>query len=302
MEGSASIRHLIVASGITGTTVLDGFTVTSSTADFLTGEITINGVPFANTGSDGLPGYGTGGGMVIYDCGGKLAFSRLTIRDNVATYGAGVYSYASGSLFRDCTFSGNQGSGALYVTGSGNTVELEGCRIRGNFGFTGSAIYVKNSSLTMKSTTISGNTSKNAGIVYLQNASLEVKNTLITDNKAAGVFFDSNCHMFFTNVTVAGNWSEWFTGGIDGGSSEIQLIKTIVWGNKSDRNEDNISGQSNMSFTNSLVEGKDLGAGNFPGDTDPGFKDPMPATAAPTTAGDYTVTNPALKGIGYQYK
>jgi hypothetical protein len=322
-----STRHLMVASKINRATVLDGFTVADSGIEDVAGEITINGVTFVYTMyySGILPDCRAGGGIVIYECGGGLTFSRLTIRDNFSGYGSGVYSNASGSVFRECTFSGNSASiegAALYIAGSGDTLKLEGCYIRNNSGGNAGGISVmSNGSLTVENTIISGNRNSIHGVIYSNNSSLTVRNTLITGNKVdgfgyqvgnGGIWLDGG-NASFTNVTIVGNWAGSYYGesggGIytaDGSGGTYNLINTIVWGNV-DGTEGtatdniNISAESNMFFTNSLVEGKDLGTGNFPGTTDPGFKDPIPATAAPTTAGDYTVTNSALNGIGYQY-
>jgi hypothetical protein len=316
MEGYGSVRHLIVASKITGATELDGFSVADSDVGrYNPGEIIINGVLFANSGGNIY--FGAGGGIVIYECGGELTFSRLTVRDNFAGYGAGVCSYNSGSVFKGCTFSGNLSSysgGALYITGTGNTLRLEGCRIRDNSSEeAGSAIYMDKGSLTVENTIISGNRNAGSSVIGSTTSSLVVTNTLITGNKSGygGIYLGGGGDATFTNVTIAGNWIRSDSGAIyraNSSNGTYRFINTIVWGNGSASGTANIYGESGISFTNSLVEGwtaGDLGGGdNLDGTTsanNPGFN-AQPATAAPTAAGDYTVTNSALSGIGYQYK
>jgi len=291
--------HVVTAIAVTETAGLDGFVVTAGSA------------------------YDNGGGMFIDNASPTVA--RVTFIGNAAERGGGMYNSASSPILTDVTFESNacgspQASGwggGMYNYGGqpdlngvsfiSNTVSEDGGAMynssssptlvdvlfEGNSANGGGAIYnINDSDPSLTHATFRGNWANNAGAMYSYNGCDPILvNVLISGNYAADSadyaggamsnMYSSNPTLI--NVTMSGNAGESGTGGIANTfSSAPSLVNCILWNRGDDLYTD---GSSSADVTYSLLQGGHPGEGNT--SADPLFVDPVPASAAPTTAGDY---------------
>ncbi len=164
--------------------------------------------------------------------------------------------------FRNCSFLENTAwdyGGAMYNTGSAPSIT--NCTFSGNSVVNhGGAMYSTGSAPTITNCTFSGNTAGNGGAMYNTSSSLPT----------------------ITSCTFSGN-NAGSGGGMSNYTSNATISNTIIYGNSSGIYNYN----STPVITYSLVQGISTGIGNINGNTDPLFVNPQPASAAPTTAGDY---------------
>lgn len=135
--------HVVIASGVDETAVLDGVTVTAGFADGFDDPVCFGG-PNHQEPCDGDGDCGTGHcispdsmGAGIYAVGGRPTLVDCTIADNYAAFqGAGILLKAgSHAVMTGCTFSGNHAAdngGAMYLGDSRPTVT--GCAFLNNSG------------------------------------------------------------------------------------------------------------------------------------------------------------------------
>jgi hypothetical protein len=160
-------------------------------------------------------------------------------------------------------------------------------------------MYNDKSSLTLTNGTISGNISENSantgigyggGIYNTTNSSLTLTNVTISGNYAdiGGGIVNTFSSLTLTNVTISGNYAD-LAGGIGNQESSPIFYNTIIWGNNTGVVN---QGSGTITYNYSLVKGENPGGTNLDGTlatTDPLFVDAKLASAAPTTAGDYSL-------------
>jgi hypothetical protein len=168
--------HVVVLSGSSTTTVLDGFTITGGNAN--TGIQPASPAPY--TAPPLTTTLETGGGIVIQN-GGNPTIANCMILNNVAVFGGGLYaSNASIPTIRACQFSGNQatfGSGLYFQDGSNGKVN--NTLIAGNKGMGG--VYNSYSNPIITNCTFSGNGGYNGGIFNSASQPV-VKNSILWGN------------------------------------------------------------------------------------------------------------------------
>ncbi|RRR65850.1 MAG: hypothetical protein EI684_21935 [Candidatus Viridilinea halotolerans] len=256
---------------------------------------------FSNVTVIGNRANNSGGG--VYNNGGTPSFSNVTISGNQANLGGGVLNNNSNASFTNVTLSGNQGGGVVNqggtssfsnvtisdnqgggVVNQGGTPSFSNVTISGNQASGGGGVYNSSGGTpSFSNVTISGNQANwNGGGVYNWNSSPIFTNVTISGNQATndgGGVYNNGGTPSFSNVTLSGNQAIG-GGGVYNAGGTPSFANSIIWGNNSQ-----VSGSATYSY--SLVEGETLGGTNLPGTTNPRFVNPILATAAPTTIGNY---------------
>ena len=131
------------------------------------------------------------------------------------------------------------------------------------------------------------------------NSSPTLTNVTFSGNQAGstggGMLNINESSPTLTNVTFAGNEATNSGGGVENINSSLTLVNCIVWGNAALADPQiRSAGPSVPHVRHSLVEGGHAGEGNI--DADPLFVDPISADEAPTTDGDYRLSegSPAI--------
>jgi hypothetical protein len=149
-NASDNSYHVVIASGLTAPTTLDGFTVRAGNAD-------------ATESKDQR-----GGGLWVVDSASWLTLARLVVRDNVAGAGAGLCLDNSSPTLTDVAFVRNASSilgGGLAAFQASPT--MNGVRFQGNSAaYHGGGLFNLESSPTMRSVAFVGNVAKYGGAVY----------------------------------------------------------------------------------------------------------------------------------------
>jgi parallel beta-helix repeat protein len=211
--------HVISASNLNASAVLDGFIITSGNA---------NGSSASNRNR--------GGGM--YNSSSNPTVTNCTFSGNSASYGGAMYNSSSSPTLTDCTFSGNSASygGAMYNSSSSPT--LTNCTFRGNSAsYTGGGMYNDSSSPTLTNCTFSGNSADYGGGMYNSSSSPTLTDCAFSANSASGSGgamdnYDSSPTL--TNCTFSGNSATGVTasgGAIFNGSSSPTLTNCTFSGN-----------------------------------------------------------------------
>jgi predicted outer membrane repeat protein len=276
--------HVVTADGtstpITGTTVLDGFTITAGQA---------NGYLHRSGGGYYCDGYGSGG-----ECSPRLR--NVTFSGNSAKwrggamYNLGSWGTSSPSL-DNVTFSGNSADygGAMYNLGALNgtsSPSLSDVTFSGNSADNGGAMYNcgsydGTSSPTLTNVTFSGNAADyNGGAMFNYGdvngiSSPSLSNVTFSGNSAGdgGAMYnygsyDGTSSPTLTNVTFSGNSAEdggaMFNRGNNNGTSSPGLSNVILWGNTAVISGSQLyNGSASITVTTSLVQGGFNGSGVY---------------------------------------
>ena len=280
--------HVVAAAFVTGSTELDGFTITAGQAD---------GINFPSTNGGGFFCYGLGGGM----CSPSLR--NVNFSGNLASVGGAMYNDArdfgySSPILINVTFSGNSADnhgGAMYnygyndgisspilinVTFSGNSADYGGAMY--NYGNNG----VSNPSL--RNVNFSGNSADfDGGAMY-------------NDGSASGTSSPSLSNVTFSGNSAGHDGGAMFNYGVDG-TSEPEVRNSILWNNKDNSGTGTITANifnvsNNIKLTQSLVEDSGGSGSNWIGgsyvdgggniDSDPMFVTPINPSTAPSTTGN----------------
>jgi predicted outer membrane repeat protein len=202
-NSSDNSYHVVTGSGVDGTAILDGFTISGGNAN----------------GSDP---HDSGGG--IYNFSGSPTLINLTISSNSADYGGGMYNLGSSPTLTNVTFSGNTATtdgGGMYNTNIGSPNLTNVTFSSNNASYGGGMYNIMQSSPTLTNVTFSSNTaSKNGGGMY---------NNIVSNPS-------------LTNVTFSSNTAEWNGGGMyNDMSSPLTVNNGILWGNSPDQIVNNYS-------------------------------------------------------------
>ncbi|MEN9849432.1 MAG: hypothetical protein RL368_2172, partial [Pseudomonadota bacterium] len=199
---SDNCYHVItIGTNVKVNAVLDGFTITSGNAN-------------ANTAM--FPHY-LGGGIVSKE-GGSLTLSNLTLTNNYALKGGGMYNQSSSPILNNVVFSNNFATdssvgraGGLYnysnsspilhnVSFIGNSSALDG---GGMYNSTNSAPVLDN--ITFQSNVATGN---GGGMYNHNNSNANLSNTTFSGNSArnhAGAIYNNASNTVVVNSTFSGN-------------------------------------------------------------------------------------------------
>jgi predicted outer membrane repeat protein len=214
LDGGNSFHVVTTGTGISTTTVIDGFTITGGHAN------TSGGGMYNNPGSPtvvncffrGNSANVYGGGM--YNNNNSPVLTDCTFTGNSADkYGGGLYNQTSSPEITNCTFTQNSSleRGGGICNYSNSNPEVTDCRFTGNSSTNdGGGIYNRSSSPDIVNCIFTGNSSTNdGGGMYNYSADPQVVNCTFSGNYAdiSGAMHNDYSDPQVTNCTFAGNWA-----------------------------------------------------------------------------------------------
>jgi hypothetical protein len=202
---------VVDGSGVSSSTILDGFTVTGAN--------------------------GTYAGGLFLD-GGSPVVRFCNFVGNSASFGGAICMHESTPTIVRCYFGANRAStdgGALYVD-LGSSPHISACVFEHNeAGYAGGAARILTSSPLFVSCTFRGNKAQYGGAIqHYESSGPMIANSLLSGNFASGAggaVHNTNSSPFVVNCTVAGN-SATTGGGLLGWPPSMAVVaNTIFWGN-----------------------------------------------------------------------
>jgi hypothetical protein len=181
--------------------------------------------------------HGQGGGIFIESSEPYLA--HLTIKDNSASYGGGIYCILNSNLILfDVIISNN----AAYYCGGGIAVDnnselsIENAIINNNSATYGGGLYIRDCDdpATLTNILVTDNCSDQGGGILCYSSDLYLRNATISNNSALGNSGQGGglcCYGFYYN------------------SSEIDLLNCILWNNIPEEINTELSGDHVISLT-----------------------------------------------------
>ncbi len=263
--------HVVMASEVGNTTVLDGFTITAGQANGSASEPTGHGAGFCNdAGSPTLANLtfigniaAKGGGLANLN-GSNPPLTDILLENNMATsMGGGIYNEGSSPILSDLTFTGNyavHGGGLANLSGSNppltgvqftsntagtagggiynleSTPTLTGTLLSYNSASSGGAIYNVTSSPTFTNTVLSANTASNGAALYNDASNPSLIQAQVSGNHATGsgaAIYNTASSPVLVGVTVASNRAGIRAGGaFNTANSDPVVRNTIFWDNR----------------------------------------------------------------------
>lgn len=218
--------HVVLSVGDAGTAELNGFTICDGDSHSATREVEISNNKILST---------KGAGIYCFQSSPKL--SNLTIKSNIATYqGGGIYLEHSASKLINIDIENNsclQNGGGLYIdkTSTPEMIDISVCHNESSQQ-RGGGMYCENTNpVVIINGLIAGNISQQHG---------------------TGIFCDGRITLI--NCTIADNTckSNETAGIYSNNGQTVALKNSIVWGNKNNQGESNLTG--NAQFDHCLVE------------------------------------------------
>jgi hypothetical protein len=211
--------HVVVGSGVTGSSLLDGFTVTAG----------------ATATSGGCPDECGAG---ILNEGGSPTIRHLTFRGNMArSAGGGMYNDGGSPTLAQVTFSDND---VAYLGGgmsnwNNSRPVLVNVTFSGNGGGVGGGMSNEQSAPTLRQVTFSRNwVYADGGGMYNADSSPSLVRVAFEANGAVqgggGGMYNDNSHPSLTNITFSGNHG-WQDGGMSNQNSHPSLTNVTFAGN-----------------------------------------------------------------------
>jgi len=238
--------HVVTGSGTDATAVLDGFSITSGSAN--------GSVAFSNNSGAGV--YCLGGSPILID---------NTFSANLAIRGGGMFSYSSTTILINCTFSGNVAAydgGGMYNILS--TPTLIDSTFIGNYAGAvgGGMCNLYYSKPTLTNTTFSGNIAKyGGGMANCINSAPVLINCTFSGNFA--IYFGGGMHNQADSspVLISCIFNGNFASNFGGGMSNFQNSSPTLMNNTFSGNSAKYGGgmfnylSSNPTLTNSTFSG-----------------------------------------------
>ena len=254
--------HVVNASNVTPSAVLDGFTIRGGNSDDRSGF------------------NATGGG--IYSNFSQATLQNLSIRDNNATFGGGLFIEENSShVLTNIDFVGNNSSregGAAYSEGIAYFFDSD---FRNNIaGTSGGAIYNSRANIYVEGSIFDANrASDNGGAIYFDdnfnNGRERVINSVFNNNDSTrgGAIYNFRSDAEGVNLTFANNEAEEGAAVYSAGRDDDitpEYFNSIFWDNEGTSDPDQIFNDGeNTIVRNSIVEGGFPGQENL--DVDPVF-------------------------------
>ena len=169
-DNSDNSYHVVVASGTSPLTLLQGFTITQGNANL-----------FLSTNAAGGGLYLSNSSLLIEDC--------LFLENQALAGGACDTRSASFASFTNCLFRGNSADSGGAINTNASTNTFTNCAFQGNTSVNqGGAISEGNSlSTTLINCSFQGNRASTGGAYYLIQSSPSFMNCILWHNQAAGV-------------------------------------------------------------------------------------------------------------------
>jgi parallel beta-helix repeat protein len=259
--------HIITASLVDETAVLDGFTIRKAHNNILPGSH-----------------FGWyGGGMSISE--GSPTIMNCTFSENYAVNGAGVFNIKGNASFINCTFERNlagESGGGMYVRQSNPTITK--CNFNRNWAVNGAGIYNQESHPIITYCDFNGYWGFGGGIYNYWYSNPTISNCTIINNKSefgGGIACNENSSPIIKNCLIQGNSAYQLGGGIDCESySNPDISNCMIINNDSE--EGNGGGISCYNYSNPKISNCNLvgneasggeGAGIYCGNrSDPAIK------------------------------
>ncbi|MHC4693839.1 MAG: choice-of-anchor Q domain-containing protein [Planctomycetota bacterium] len=298
----AENSYHVVTYNRTGSTLLDGFTITGGNANGpgypiyhnrgggmynLDGRPTLANCTFTRNYANWR-----GGGM--YNSGISIQLINCDFTENMADYGGGISNFRSNMVLYNCMFRNNssvRGGGGMYNQWSSSLI-LTSCIFSDNSSGSGGGIFNIESSSRMTNCIFSGNRAKlSGGGIYV---------SVGLPGPIGGCFIDNPSNVTLISCTFAENLAEGgralaCTSCNNQCPSNIQIANSIFYdGGDEIRNYDN----STITVNYSNIEGGWTGEGNI--DSDPCFNQPgcwEPPLPSPPPLFKASAPNPANRGI-----
>ncbi|HMM99089.1 MAG TPA: choice-of-anchor Q domain-containing protein, partial [Anaerolineales bacterium] len=253
-DNSDNSYHVVYASGVDNTAILDGFTVKDGNA---------NGAAPNNDG----------GGM--YNTGGSPTLTNLIFSNNSAgDDGGGLFTYNSSPTLTNITFNNNSayyGGGMENENSSPTLTDVKFDNNNATYG--GGMFNWKNSSLTLINVTFNSNRAARGGGIYNQSisSSTTLNNIVFSGNIATdygGGLFTYNSSPTLTNVTFSGNSATQGGGMLNLTNSAPTLINATFVNNHSTfgggmYNQSSSPTLTNVTFSDNQAGGGGGGMYNF---------------------------------------
>jgi len=293
-QNDENAYHVLTGSGVAGSAILNGCTVTGGNA---------NHVAFPNDAGGGIrtqAGAPTimkctfmgnsatfGGGMENYQDGNPSVSDCIFVANRATHRGGAVHNNSSNPTFVDCVFRENLGmnSGGGMRNWRLASPMLIRCQFIENHAGFGGGMVNDESFARLISCVFRGNTAEgSSGGLHNWISSPELTNCLFVHNSATtvgGAIYNlNNSNPELTNCTLTGNDAGSVGGGLySTGSSSAMLTSCIVWDNLGGA----FAGSGAFFVTYSDIQGDWMGTGNI--DQDPQFRNPVHAVNN-ATAGD----------------
>jgi len=238
-----------------------------------------------------------GGGGMYNRRFSNPALTNVTFTGNIADRGGGIYNIQSSPTLTNVTFTGNQApyrGGGMYNRWGEAT--LTNVTLNSNTASYGGGMY--NDGLgdlthpTLTNVTFSGNTADYGGGMFNEESFLILTNIIFSGNEAVihgGGVYNTRGDGIWGNITISGNRAVIQGGGVYNDNYSPVIANSILWSNAAPigaqmHNE----GTSAPYVLYSDIEGGYPGEGNS--DADPLFIAPVSPDQAPTTAGDYRLS------------
>jgi uncharacterized repeat protein (TIGR02543 family) len=236
--------HVVTGSGLSDTTILDGFTITAANA---------------NGGSSSQK---VGGGMNILNSSPTL--KNINFSGNLAHYGAGMQNQSGSPILTNVDFSGNiaiERGGGMYNLYSSNPALTNVTFSSNSAGSSGGGMYnYESSSPTLTNVTFFGNTaSDGGGMLNLFTSSPTLTNVTFSSNTAThwggGMYNSTNCNSTLTNVLFSGNSAD-SAGGMFNANYSSPTISHTTFSNNTAYNGGGMgNSQSHPTLTNVTFSG-----------------------------------------------
>ncbi len=203
LPGGQRTYHVVDASGLTSTTMLDGFIIEQGFANGGAGDLRDRGAAMLLMHSnmrvtqcmfrDNQTGANRFGGALFIDGDSSPRFTRCTfVNNSVGNGGRGGAVDARGfgnSRFTNCLFvgnaaNGNSSFGGALATGATGTITLTNCIFTGNAAGTGGAVYADNSGpvRVINSTLYANDAGVSGGGLANADGDLTVRNVILWRN------------------------------------------------------------------------------------------------------------------------
>ncbi len=247
-----------------------------------------------------------GGGAAI---SGTLRVLSSTFASNLVNSAAGQDAFAGGlyasgtslilgSTFTDNVVYCNNDGGCSHADGGGlySTAAILSI-INGSFsgnqaGRMGGGMSDTSITLTLVNAAFRGNRAGWGGGLNHFGGSPTLINVLFSGNAAGwgGGLLSSQAQATLKHVTFAGNLGFNFGGGLENFGGTVQLVNSVLWGNAGTNGPQlytDLGGTTSATYSDIQFTGVYTGTGNL--NADPQFVQPITASVAPTTSGDYHV-------------
>lgn len=254
--------HVVRASGVGATCVLDGFVVTAGNASGTSSPDDSGGcVLLENAGptfrncvvQNGAAKYG--GGVALRS--GSASFENCVFKQCTATSDGGGVNTNGTATFTSCIFDANNGNFGGGLTACCGVARLVGCTFTGNFANFGGGVFNPIGTLQVVETAFLSNTANNGGGVHTTSANVTVVNCYFGGNtgslgggvnasnapvvancvfskntalsRGAGLYTSGAARL--VNCTLYSNWALGQGGGLYAISGVPIIANSVLWSN-----------------------------------------------------------------------